>query len=191
MVDARIVMVLAALAIAALLWLAASLFNRLVGARNACAAARSSIDVQLVKRHDLIPNLTRAVSGYAAHERATLAAVTAARTAAMASLGTAGSAPAEARLEQTLAALMLRVESYPQLRASDNFLHLQKTLTEIEEQLSAARRAFNARVLVLNNLAEQFPTSIVARLLGFGRLEFFAAAAGERESPAVAEQLRG
>ena len=191
MVDARIVMVLAALAIAALFWLVVSLFNRLVAARNACAAARSSIDVQLVKRHDLIPNVTRAVAGYAAHERATLAGVTAARTAAMASLGTAGSAPAEARLAQTLAALILRVEAYPQLRASDNFLHLQKVLTEIEEQLSAARRAFNAHVLALNNLAEQFPTSIVARLLGFGRLEFFSAGDGEREAPAVAEQLRG
>ena len=191
MVDARIVMVLAALAIAALLWLAVSLFNRLVGARNACAAARSSIDVQLTKRHDLIPNLTRAISGYAAHERATLAAVTAARTAAMASLGTAGSAPAEAGLERTLGALMLRAEAYPQLRASDNFLHLQKTLTEIEEQLSAARRAFNAHVLVLNNLAEQFPTSLVARLMGFGRLEFFGAADAERAPPVVAEQLRG
>ena len=191
MVDARIVMVLAALAIAALLWLAVSLFNRLVDARNACASARSSIDVQLTKRHDLIPNLTRAVSGYAAHERATLAAVTAARTAGMASLGTASSASAEARLEQTLGALMLRAESYPQLRASDNFLHLQKTLTEIEEQLSAARRAFNAHVLVVNNLAEQFPTSLVARLMGLGRLEFFGAAQAERAPPALAEQLRG
>jgi LemA protein len=190
-IDARIVMVLTALAIAALLWLAVSLFNRLVAARNACAAARSSIDIQLVKRHDLIPNVTRAVAGYAAHERATLAAVTTARTAAMASLGTAGSAPAEVRLEQTLAALMLRVESYPQLRASDNFMHLQKTLTEIEEQLSAARRAFNAHVVVLNNLAEQFPTSIVARLMGFERLEFFAAGDKERGPPAVSEQLRG
>jgi len=190
-VDARIVMVLAAIAIAAVLWFVVSLFNRLVAARNACASARSSIDVQLVKRHDLIPNLARAVSGYAAHERATLTAVTAARTAAMATLGTAGSAPAEARLEQTLAALMLRVESYPQLRASDNFLHLQRTLTEIEEQLSAARRAFNAHVVVLNNLAEQFPTSIVARAMGFERLEFFAAGDNERQAPAVAEQLRG
>ena len=191
MIDARIVMVLAASATAAVLWLVVSLFNRLVAARNASAAARSSIDVQLVKRHDLIPNLTRAVAVYAAHERATLGAVTAARTAAMATLGSVASAPAEARLEQTLAALMLRVESYPQLRASDNFLHLQRTLTEIEEQLSAARRAFNAHVVVLNNLAEQFPTSIIASLMGFARLEFFSAVDREREPPAVAEQLRG
>ena len=180
MVDARIVIVLAALACVALLLAVAHLFNRLVAARNACASARSGIDVQLVKRHDLIPNVTRAVAGYAAHERATLEIVAAARSAAMATLGSAGSAPAEARLEQALGALMLRVESYPQLRASDNFLHLQKTLTEIEEQLSAARRAFNAHVLVLNNLAQQFPTSIVARALGFGRLDFFAAGGGER-----------
>jgi LemA protein len=190
-IDASAFLVIAALAAAALSVWFARLFNRLVGARNACASARSSIDVQLVKRHDLIPNVTRAVAGYAAHERATLAAVTAARTAAMASLGTAGSAPAETRLEQTLGALMLRVESYPQLHASDNFLHLQRTLTEIEEQLSAARRAFNAHVVVLNNLAEQIPTSIVARLMGFERLDFFAAGDKEREAPAVGEQLRG
>jgi LemA protein len=190
-IDARIVTVIAALALAGLLWFVARLFNRLVAARNACGSARSGIDVQLVKRHDLIPNVARAVAGYAAHERATLAAVAAARAAAMATLGTPGSASAEARLEQTIAALMLRVESYPQLRASENFLHLQKTLTEIEEQLSAARRAFNAQVLVLNNLAQQFPTSIVARVMGFGRLEFFAAGDRERESPQVAHQLHG
>lgn len=190
MIDASVFVMIAALGAAALL-VFAHLFNRLVGARNACGAARSGIDVQLVKRHDLIPNVTRVVAGYAAHERDTLAAVAAARSTAIATLGTAESAPAEARLEQTLGALMLRVESYPQLRASDNFLHLQRTLTEIEEQLSAARRAFNAHVLVLNNLAEQFPTSIVASLMGFARLEFFAAGNRERAPPAVAEQLRG
>ena len=191
MADAHIVTVLAALAIAVLLWVVVRLFNRLVAARNACASARSSIDVQLVKRHDLIPNLARVVSGYAAHEQATLAVVAAARSTAVAALGTTGSAAAEARLEQNLAALMLRVEAYPQLRASDNFLHLQRTLTEIEEQISAARRAFNAHVLILNNLAEQFPTSIVASVMGFGRLDFFAAGDVERASPAVGEQLRG
>ena len=191
MIDTRTVIVLAALAVAALLVVVAHLFNRLVAARNACASARSSIDVQLVKRHDLIPNVTRAVAGYAAHERATLEIVTAARSAAVATLGTAGSASAEARLEQALGRLMLRAEAYPPLRASDNFLHLQKTLTEIEEQLSAARRAFNAHVLVLNNLAEQFPSSIVARVMGFRRADFFATADRERQSPAVAEQLRG
>jgi LemA protein len=183
--------VLAAFACAALLVLLAHLFNRLVAARNAFASARSSIDVQLVKRHDLIPNIARAVASYAAHERATLELVSAARSAAMATLGTAGSAPAEARLEQALGTLLLHVESYPQLRASDNFLHLQKALTEIEEQISAARRAFNAYALVLNNLAEQFPTSIVARAMRFRRADFYAAAARERASPAVAEQLRG
>lgn len=191
MVDPLIVTSLAALALLALLLWVARLFNLLVAARNACSSARSSVDVQLVKRHDLIPNVARAVEGYAAHERATLGTVAAARSAAMATLGTAGSAPAEARLERTLATLMLRVEAYPSLRASDNFLHLQKTLTEVEEQISAARRAFNAHVLVLNNLAQQFPTSIVARVLGFGRLEFFATGNAERAAPRVAEQRNG
>src|SRR5262245_14482320 len=180
-------MILAGLAFGGLLWAVVRLFNRFVAVRNACASARSSIDVQLVKRHDLIPNVTRVVSSYAAHERVTLAAIAAARATAIATLGTTGSAPAEARLEQELAALMVRVEAYPQLRASDNFLHLQKTLTEVEEQLSAARRAFNAHVLVLNNLGQQFPTSIVAHAMGLGRLEFFAASERDRESPQVAE----
>jgi len=156
-------------------------FNRLIAARNACGSARSGIDVQLEKRHDLVPNLTRAVEGYSVHERTTLVAVTEARAAAVAALGTNVSPRAEERLEQTLAALFARVESYPALKASDNFLHLQRTLTEIEEQLAAARRAFNAHALVLNNLTEQFPTSIVAQLASIGRIEFFAAS----------EQVRG
>jgi LemA protein len=187
-----IFIVVAALAAAALLVSIVRVFNRLVGARNACSSARSSVDVQLTKRHDLAPNIARAVSGYAAHERATLAAVAEARTAAMAGIGTASSESAEARLTQALGALLARAEAYPALRASDNFMHLQKTLTEIEEQISAARRAFNAHVIVLNNLAEQFPTSIVARAMGFERLAFYAAADEERIAPAMAaEHLRG
>lgn len=170
------------------LWLAVEVvrvFNRLVASRNACSSALSGIDVQLTKRHDLIPNVARAVAGYAAHEKATLAAVTEARSAAVAALRTPASEPAEARLEQAVGALLGLAEAYPALRADDNFLHLQKTLAEIEEQLAAARRAFNAHVLVLNNLVEQFPSSIVAGAMGFGQREFFAAATEERTSPRV------
>jgi LemA protein len=160
-------------------------FNRFVAARNACRNARSGIDVQLTKRHDLVPNLTSAVAGYAAHERTALEALTRARSDAVAALGSAASPPAEVRLDHAIVSLQLRVEQYPQLQASANFLHLQKTLAEIEEQISAARRAFNAHVMALNNLAEQFPTLIVARLMGFSPMEHFAAPAESRVPPAV------
>jgi LemA protein len=178
MVNVSIVAAVIAIAVAVAV---VRVFNRLVAARNACDSARGGIDVQLEKRHDLVPNLTRVVEGYTVHERTTLVAVTEARAAAVTALGTNVSARAEDRLEHALAALFAQVESYPTLKASDNFLHLQRTLTEIEEQLAAARRAFNAHALVLNNLTEQFPTSIVAQLTSIGRVEFFAAS----------EQVRG
>jgi LemA protein len=165
-------------------------FNRFVVARNACRNARSGIDVQLVKRHDLVPNLVRVVAGYAEHERTVIERVAQARSDAVGALGTASSPAAEAQLDQAIARLQLRVEAYPQLRASMNFLHLQKTLTEIEEQISAARRAFNAHVMALNNLAEQFPTLLVARTMSFSPLEYFAASPESRSAPAAAVASR-
>lgn len=162
--------------------------NQLVRARNASLAARSGIDIQLTKRHDLVPNLARVVERYAEHERECLATVAAARAAAMAKLGSAASPSAELQLEGALSALTARVEAYPDLKASENFLHLQKTLTEIEEQIAAARRAYNAHVLSTNNLVQQFPSSIVARLSRFSTLDFFEARPAERPAPSVAAQ---
>jgi len=178
MVSVGLLLILIAAILAA--WLIAAfirVFNQFVGARNACRNARSGIDVQLTKRHDLVPNLTRAVAAYAEHERETLRLVMDARKDAIEKLGAPESAGAEAKLEQALTILSARVEAYPELKASSNFLHLQKALTEVEEQLSAARRAFNAQVVVLNNLAEQFPTLIVARLFGFQPVAFYEAPA--------------
>jgi LemA protein len=161
-------------------------FNRLIAARNGCANSRASIDAQLMRRHDLVPPLVEVVAGYAAHERAVMRVVADARTAAVAQLGAASSAGAEARLDEALGALHVRIEAYPELKASANFLHLQRTLTEIEEQISAARRAFNAHVAAFNNLIEQFPTLVVARLCGFATADFFEAAASERGVPSPA-----
>jgi len=155
-------------------------FNRFIAGRNACRNARSGIDVQLTKRHDLVPNLVRAVAAYAEHEREALRLVMDARGDAIAKLGAPASAGAEARLGQALTALSVRLEAYPDLKATSNFLHLQKALTEVEEQLSAARRAFNAQVVVLNNLAEQFPTLIVARLAGFRPVDYYEASVDQR-----------
>ncbi|MGI9204171.1 MAG: LemA family protein [Woeseiaceae bacterium] len=161
-------------------------FNRLISRRNACTNARSSIDVNLTRRHELIPNLVEAVRGYAAHERTTLEEVTSARQVAIAQLGGDGSAAAELRVGQSLAQLALRVEDYPELKADAIFSQLMRNLTEAEEQISASRRAFNGQVLRLNNLVQQFPTLIVANIMGFKTLASFSAASTAHAPPAVA-----
>lgn len=160
-------------------------FNRLIARRNACSNARSGIDVNLTRRHELIPNLVEAVRGYAAHERATLQEVTSARQTAIAQLGASGSAAAELKVGQSLAQLALRAEEYPDLKADAVFNQLMRNLTEAEEQISAARRAFNGQVLRLNNLVQQFPTLLVASIMGFKTLAPFSAAAEAKALPAV------
>ena len=161
------------------------IFNRLIAGRNACANARASIDVNLKRRHQLIPNLVEAVRGYATHERTTLEEVTKARTVAVAQLGTTQSAVAEAAVEQSLMHLAVRVEAYPELKASELFINLMKNLTEAEEQISASRRAFNGQVMALNNLIEQFPSLVVANLLQYTPLTPYVAEAAAEEVPKV------
>jgi len=167
----------------AALFAIAMVFNRLIAARNACANARGSIDSNLKKRHDLIPNLVKLVRAYAAHERETLESVTAARTAAIRELGSTTSPLAEANLTDVLIVLEARVEAYPELKASGEFSRLARTLTELEEQISAARRAFNAHVMIYNNLVQQFPTLLVARLTGFANKDYFSTR--DRSAPDV------
>ena len=160
-------------------------FNRLIVRRNACTNARASIDVNLTRRHDLIPKLVNAVRGYIAHERTTLEAVVEARQIAIGQLGAAGSAAAEQQVEQSLAQLVLRAEDYPELKAEALFDNLMRNLTEAEEQISASRRAFNGQVLRMNNLVQQFPSLIVASVSGFTTLEPYAAANSARVPPTV------
>lgn len=157
----------------ALLIASVVVFNRLIAARNACANARGSIDVNLKKRHDLVPNLVKVVSAYAAHEQETLSRVAEARSRAMRAVGEASSPKSEGELTAALANLEVRVEAYPELKASKEFARLARTLTELEEQISAARRAFNAHVMIYNNLVQQFPTLLIARLTGFSNKAFF------------------
>jgi len=166
-------------------------FNRLVAARNACLNALGSVEVNLKKRHDLVPNLVRVVRGYADHEREVLRVVTEARARAVASFGTDSSPADEAELTRALRSLDVRVEAYPELKASQQFLQLSKALTEVEEQISAARRAFNAHVMELNNLVQGFPTLVVARLTRFAAMDFFEADAESRAAPAAAPVLGG
>lgn len=149
------------------------LFNELIAARNQVRAAWSDIDVQLTRRHDLVPQLVAAVQGYASHERATLEAVTALRQQALQAIALADKSRIEAALAQQVNRLLALQESYPDLKASANFLKLQHDLVEVEDHLQYARRFYNGAVRALNNRIETFPSLIVARLARFIPAEFY------------------
>lgn len=151
-------------------------YNRLVRARNRIDNSYSQIDVQLRRRYDLIPNLVETVKGYAAHERETLEAVTAARTAAMTThdQGTpAEQARAENALSATLKSLFALAEQYPDLKANQNFLNLQEELTSTEDRIAYARQFYNDAVLKYNNGIQVFPGNLVAGMFGFREREYF------------------
>ena len=154
------------------LW-AVTVYNGLVAMRQRVGQAFADIDVQLKQRHDLIPNLVETVKGYAAHERGTLEAVVQARNTAMAAQGPAQQAAAENMLSGTLRQLFALSESYPDLKANNNFQQLQAELTDIENKLAAARRFFNNAVQEYNTGIQQFPAALFAGVFGFGPREFF------------------
>jgi LemA protein len=157
-------------------------YNGMVRSRNKVDEAWSGIDVQLKRRHDLIPNLVESVKGYAAHERETFQAVTDARARAMGASGPAAAAAAEGMLSQALGRLFAVAEAYPQLRATENFQQLQNELTNTEDQISAARRIYNGNVQSYNSRIQVFPNSIIAGTGGFTPREFFEIEdAGDRE----------
>ena len=158
-------------------------FNRLVADRNQARAAWSDIDVQLTRRHDLTPQLVAAVRGYADYERATLTAVTEMRARVDAAVALADRARLEDELGRQIERLLALAESYPDLKASGNFLQLQCDLVAIEDHLQYARRFYNGAVRQLNTRIEQFPDLVVARLAGFRRLEFFEAEPSQRNPP--------
>ena len=161
------------------------IFNRLVKGRNSALHARASIDVYLKRRHQLIPALVESVAGYTVHERQTLERITIARAQAVAQLGKNESAIREQDLGTELQTLQARVEDYPDLQADSVFINLQKNLTEAEEQISAARRAYNGLTMQQNNLVQMFPSFLVARLFGFIDLPFYAADTGAQTAPGV------
>ncbi len=160
-------------------------FNALTAQRNACLNARAGIDVNLQRRHQLIPNLVNVVRGYANHEQATLVEVAKTREAAIAALGRPASASAEAQLEYAVSTLAARVEQYPDLKSDQVYLQLMRNLTEAEEQISASRRAFNAQVMRMNNVVQQFPTLLVARPFGFVALKSYSANTAVEQAPKV------
>lgn len=163
-----------------------SLYNTLIRARNAVKNAWSQIDVQLKRRHDLIPNLVETVKGYMKHERETLDAVTKARTTAMNAKGVAESGKAEGMLSSTLKTLFAVSEAYPDLKANQNFLALQEELTSTENKIAFSRQAYNDATMRYNNKTQVVPTNIIAAMFNFKSEEFFEIEAPEeRKVPEV------
>jgi LemA protein len=164
-----------------------SLYNGLVGARNAVKNAWSSIDVQLKRRHDLIPNVIEAVKGYAAHERQTLDTVIKARQEAASSRGGVEErANAENALTRSLRALFALAEAYPNLKANENFIALQDELASTENKIGFARQYYNDAAMRYKNKVEMFPGNIIAGMFNFQAEPFFQMeAAGDREVPQV------
>jgi len=166
-----IVIILAVIAVAILYGVIA--YNGMIRSRNMVDEAWSGIDVQLKRRHDLIPNLVESVKGYAAHERDVLQSVTDARVKAMSAAGPAAAGAAEGVLGQALGRLLAVAESYPQLRATENFQKLQAELANTEDQIAASRRIYNGNVQSYNSRIQVFPNSVIAGMGGFTPREFF------------------
>lgn len=193
-----ILLVIVAVLVGLALW-AVGIYNGLVAARNAFRNAFAQIDVQLQRRFDLIPNLVETAKAYLQHERGTLEAVTAARSAAQAGLSAAKASPGDpaamAGLAQTqgalngaLGRLMVSVEAYPDLKASQNMMQLTEELTSTENKVAFARQAYNDSVMAYNNRREVFPSSVVAGMLNFepaALLDIPADRAEVREAPKV------
>jgi LemA protein len=163
-------------------------YNSLVRQRNQVKNAWAQIDVQLKRRHDLIPNLVETVKGYMQHERETLEAVTAARNLAQGAIGkgVGAQSKAETGLSGALSRLLAVAENYPDLKANQNFLALQEELTSTENKISFSRQFYNDSVLNYNNRTQMFPSNVIAGMFGFRPDDFFEVEApAEREAPKV------
>ena len=162
------------------------IYNALVRLRNQVDNAWSQIDVQLKRRHDLIPNLVETAKGYMKHERGTFEAITEARSKAMGAGNVADASKAEGMLGEALSKFMLVVENYPDLKANQNFLAVQEELTSTENKISFARQSYNDQVLGFNNKTQMFPSNIIAGMFSFAKRDFFEIeVAAEREVPKV------
>jgi len=163
----------------------AGMYNSLVQLRVRADSAWSDIDVQLKRRHDLIPNLVETVKGYAAHEKGTFENIAKFRSQAMQATTPGDKAEAENQLSGALKSLFAVAENYPQLKASEEFTQLQGSLSQTEDTIQNARRYYNAVVRDLNTKIQSFPTNILAGMFGFQQRQFFEVAATDREPVAV------
>ena len=171
--------------VAAILLFVITLYNRLVRLRNGVENAFSSVDVQLKQRCDLIPKVVEAMRDYMSHERGTLDELTALRERAGAA-STDDRLKIDQQMAGMLRGLMVRAEAYPELKASDTVAMLQRSLNEVEAQIAAARRTFNAAVTAFNTAIEVFPANLLAGPFGFARRALFEARADERAVPTTA-----
>ena len=176
-----IVIVLAVIVAGALI----TIYNSLIQLKNKSSEAWSDIDTQLTRRHDLIPNLIETVKGYASHESATLEKVTEARNQAVNAKSVKEKEVAETGLAQALRTVFAIAENYPDLKANQNFLDLQKNLSEIEEHIQLSRRYYNATVRDLNTKIESFPSNLIATAFRFEKREFFEADEEEKQNVKV------
>ena len=161
------------------------MYNGLVQLRVRCDSAWSDIDVQLKRRHDLIPNLVETVKGYAAHEKGTFENIAKFRSQAMQAVTPADKAAAENQLTGALKSLFAVAENYPELKASEEFTQLQGSLSQTEDSIQNSRRYYNAVVRDLNTKIQSFPTNVLAGMFGFQQKQFFEAGAADREPVAV------
>lgn len=173
--------------IAVLALIVISVYNSLVGKRNQVSNIRSGVDTQLKRRFDLIPNLVATVKQYITHERELLENISALRSGIQKAAGDEQRFALNGELSNLISKLNVVVENYPELKANENVMHLQKTLNEIEEQISAARRAYNAAVTDYNNAVEMFPSNIVASWARFHKVAFFEVPKGQDDPHDVHE----
>lgn len=162
-----------------------AVYNGLVARRNQVREAWATIDTQLKRRYDLIPGLMETVKGAAKHEKETLDAVISARNSAMSANGVAARGAAENALSGALKNIFALAESYPTLKANENFIEFQRELSDTETKIQAARQFYNTVVMGLNNSVEQFPSNIVARMFGIKTEKLFEADTAERKAPSV------
>ncbi len=179
MSPVTIILIIAAVVVFAVI----SMYNGLIRLRMRAKEALSDIDVQSKRRYDLIPNLVETVKGYMSHEKGVLENVTAARTRVMAPGAPLEKAQAENALASTLKTLFAVSENYPQLKANENFLELQRELTDTEDKMQAARRFYNSVVQDLNTKVQSFPSNIIARTFGFHEEKFFELSSLEESKP--------
>ncbi|PIR73843.1 MAG: hypothetical protein COU40_00395 [Candidatus Moranbacteria bacterium CG10_big_fil_rev_8_21_14_0_10_35_21] len=178
-------LILVVVAVAVVLW-AVAMYNGLIRLKNRVNEAWSDIDVQLKRRYDLIPNLVNTVKGYAIHEKQLFENVTKARTSAMNAGAGESKAQAENMLTGALKSLFAVTENYPDLKANQNFLELQKELADTENKIQASRRFYNGNVRDFNTKIEVFPTNVFAGMMNFTKREFFGAEEEEKEPVKVA-----
>ncbi len=167
-----VLLVFLGIIVVVIMWIV-GIFNSLVRLRNQVKNAWSQIDVQLKRRHDLIPNLIETAKGYMKHERETLQSLTEARSRAMGADGIGEKIKAEGQLSEAMGKFFVVVENYPDLKASQNFLALQEELSTTENRIAYSRQGYNDQVLFLNNKIQMFPSSIIAGMFHFKEEEFF------------------